>query len=215
MNKSIFPSIGYDRLRMGCDGEGVTTLVCAQGCPLRCKYCLNPQSSLKKGAPRHIFTPESLYNALKMDSLYFRATGGGVTFGGGEPLLYSDFIGEFAKLVKPLGWRIFIESSLSVSKERVRLSTEFTDFYIIDIKDTHPDIYKTYTGRDIDRVMSNLEWLISAVGSSKIRVRLPLIPGFNTDARRDRSERLLRDMGITDIERFDYVIKDKLKENKQ
>ena len=138
-----------------------------------------------------------------------------MTFGGGEPLLYSDFIGEFAKLVKPLGWRIFIESSLSVSKERVRLSTEFTDFYIIDIKDTDPDIYKTYTGRDIDRVMSNLEWLISAVGSSKIRVRLPLIPGFNTDARRDRSERLLRDMGITDIERFDYVIKDKLKENKQ
>lgn len=215
MSKRIFPSIGYSRLRMGCDGEGVTTLVCAQGCPLRCKYCLNPQSSLKKTAPRHVFTPEGLRNALKIDSLYFQATGGGVTFGGGEPLLYAEFIGEFARLVKPSGWRIFIESSLSVSRERVRLSVGYTDFYIIDIKDTDPEIYKAYTGRDIDRALSNLEWLISAVGSQKIRVRLPLIPGFNTDAHRDRSEKLLRDMGVTDIERFDYIIKDKLKEKDQ
>ena len=97
----------------------------------------------------------------------------------------------------------------------MRLSVGYADFYIIDIKDTDPEIYKAYTGRDIDRALSNLEWLISAVGSQKIRVRLPLIPGFNTDAHRDRSEKLLRDMGVTDIERFDYIIKDKLKEKDQ
>ena len=37
-----FKAIGISRLRMGSDGEGVTTLVAAYGCPLRCKYCLNP-----------------------------------------------------------------------------------------------------------------------------------------------------------------------------
>ena len=38
-------------------------------------------------------------------------------------------------------------------------------------------------------------------------VRLPLIPGYNTDENRDRSERLLRKIGITDIDRFDYIIR--------
>ena len=37
------PLICIDRHRLTIDGEGVTTLVAFHGCPLRCKYCLNPQ----------------------------------------------------------------------------------------------------------------------------------------------------------------------------
>lgn len=33
--------LAIDRLRMGMDGEGVTTLVALYGCPLKCKYCIN------------------------------------------------------------------------------------------------------------------------------------------------------------------------------
>ena len=35
--------IGISRHRIGVDGKGVTTLVAFHGCPLDCKYCLNPQ----------------------------------------------------------------------------------------------------------------------------------------------------------------------------
>ena len=38
------PLIGISRHRLSTDGEGVTTLVAFHGCPLRCKYCLNPQT---------------------------------------------------------------------------------------------------------------------------------------------------------------------------
>lgn len=38
------PLIGIARHRLTIDGEGVTTLVAFHGCPLRCKYCLNPTS---------------------------------------------------------------------------------------------------------------------------------------------------------------------------
>lgn len=204
--KLIFPSIGYDRLRMESDGEGVTTLVCAQGCPLRCRYCLNPESSFKRGKPRHIFTPESLWKLLKVDSLYFLATGGGVTFGGGEPLLYADFMQAFAELAE--GWKIYAETSLAVSRRQVEKAASFVDHFIVDVKDVNPAIYEAYTGRSNAQVLDNLGWLVGAVGSGKITVRLPLIPNYNTDSDRDASERALRAMGITRFDRFDYQIRE-------
>ena len=78
--------IGISRHRIGVDGEGVTTLVAFHGCPLRCQYCLNPKALSPNGVWKR-YTPEELYNHVKQDELYFCATGGGVTFGGGEPLI--------------------------------------------------------------------------------------------------------------------------------
>lgn len=201
----IFPSIGYDRLRMETDGEGVTTLVCAQGCPLRCAYCINPESSCDKGKPRYIFTPESLWKLLKIDSLYFLATGGGVTFGGGEPLLYVEFMRAFSKLAQ--GWKIYAETSLAVSRRRVEIAATFVDHFIVDIKDTNPAIYAAYTGKDGQPALDNLRWLIGAIGDERITVRLPLIDGYNSDADRDRSEALLKEMGITRFDRFEYLVR--------
>lgn len=204
--KPIFPSFAYDRLRMEADGEGVTTLVCAQGCPLRCKYCINPKSSWYKEKPRYIFTPESLYEALKIDSLYFLATGGGVTFGGGEPLLYVNFMKEFARLAK--GWKIYCETSLAVPWRQVEKAADCIDHFIVDIKDTNPAIYRAYTGKSNELAMGNLRRLVETVGGEKITVRLPLIPGYNTDADRDGSERVLRTMGVVHIQRFNYRLRE-------
>ena len=87
---AVFPTAAISRLRMATDGEGITTLVCAWGCPLRCKYCLNKFTWDENTKVRR-YTPQELYDKVRLDSLYFEATGGGVTFGGGEPLLYADF----------------------------------------------------------------------------------------------------------------------------
>ncbi len=93
------PIIGIDRHRLTTDGEGVTTLVAFHGCPLHCKYCLNPQCLSPDGVLRTI-TPSELYSEVEIDDLYFVATGGGICFGGGEPLLHSKFIEEFVKIMK-------------------------------------------------------------------------------------------------------------------
>ena len=74
--------IGIARHRMAVDGEGVTTLVAFHGCPLRCKYCLNPQS-ITNDTMCMERTVEELIDEVRIDQLYFLATGGGVTFGGG------------------------------------------------------------------------------------------------------------------------------------
>lgn len=53
--------IGLSRHRIGVDGAGVTTLVAFHGCPLDCKYCLNPQALSSKGVWKK-FTPEELWH---------------------------------------------------------------------------------------------------------------------------------------------------------
>ena len=69
------PIIGIDRHRLTTDGKGVTTLVAFHGCPLHCKYCLNPQCLSPNGVLRTI-TPSELYSEVEIDDLYFVAIGG-------------------------------------------------------------------------------------------------------------------------------------------
>lgn len=192
------------RHRLATDGEGVTTLVTFNGCPLRCKYCLNKTSwNDEKG---RLYTPEELYEAVKIDQLYFLATKGGVTFGGGEPLLQADFIKEFRALCGPQ-WSLVVETSLNVSEESLKAINEVVDGYIVDIKDMDPAIYKQYTGIDNALAIRNLEWLLKHREAQKIIVRVPHIPNFNTDADVQQSIATLKSMGVTEIDEFNYIIR--------
>lgn len=202
------PFIGISRHRIGIDGSGVTTLAAFHSCPLRCRYCLNPQS-LENEERCQLLTPEELYQRLAIDNLYFIATGGGVCFGGGEPLLRVEFIKEFRQLCGR-DWKLTIETSLNVPPQNVEEAATDIDDFIVDIKDCNPTIYHAYTGRDNAQVMDNLSRLIQHKGESHITVRIPLIPNYNTAADCDRSEQLIRQMGITKIDRFDYVVREKL-----
>jgi len=199
--------IGLSRHRIGVDGTGVTTLVAFHGCPLDCKYCLNPQALSAKGIWKS-YTPEELFEIVKKDDLYFRATGGGVTFGGGEPLLSCKEILHFHKHCMDNGkeWKINIETSLNVPGILVEVTEHAIDHWIVDIKDMNTDIYQAYTGQDNNFVLSNLQYLIEH--KARITVRVPLIPGFNTESDVQKSVIALHEMGITDIEQFTYIIKE-------
>ena len=198
------PVIVCDRHRIATDGVGVTTLVCFHGCPLRCKYCINP-FSFAPDTRRTDMTTEQLYEKVKIDELYFLATGGGVTFGGGEPLLYSCFLREFRALCGG-AWSLYAETSLNVPWENVEQAAECIDVFYVDIKDTAPDIYRSYTGQENGRVMDNLKRLTERIGPERIVVRLPLIPEFNAEEDRAHSQRLLSEFGLTQFDLFEYKI---------
>ena len=196
------PVITFSRLRMTTDGEGVTTLVIFHDCPLRCKYCLNP-FSFAPDTKREELTPHQLYDRVKIDDLYFVATGGGVTFGGGEPLLRADFLKEFRALCGDR-WHLCAETSLNVPAEAVRTAAECMDMFYVDCKDTNPEIYKAYTGIQNAQMLENLRTLISLVGAERVVVRVPLIPGYNTEDDREKSRALLESMGVTQFDFFTY-----------
>ena len=197
------PLIGISRHRLTTDGEGVTTLVAFHGCPLRCKYCLNPQSLHSEGIWKH-YDCMQLYEEVRLDELYFLATHGGITFGGGgEPCLQSDFIYEFRQLCGQ-EWQLSVESSLNVPQENIEKLLPVIDYYIIDIKDINNDIYQQYTGKENEKVLNNLHYLIEHGKNEQIIVRTPIIPVYNSESDVDNSIRLLKEMGITQFDRFTY-----------
>ena len=196
------PLIGISRHRLPPDGEGVTTLVAFHGCPLRCKYCLNPQSLHSEGIWKH-YDCMQLYEEVRLDELYFLATHGGITFGGGEPCLQSDFIYEFRQLCGQ-EWQLSVESSLNVPQENIEKLLPVIDYYIIDIKDINNDIYQQYTGKENEKVLNNLHYLIEHGKNEQIIVRTPIIPVYNSESDVDNSIRLLKEMGITQFDRFTY-----------
>lgn len=197
------PLIGICRHRLTTDGEGVTTLVAFHGCPLRCKYCLNQQCLRADGVWKRMDALDIL-NETMSDDLYYRATRGGIVFGGGEPLLRSEEIVSFCKL-RPEEWRINIETSLNVERRHLEAVAPFIHHYYIDVKDMNPTIYRSYTSIDNRRVAENLQWLASHVSPSIVTIRLPHIPGYNNETDRAKSLQSLKALGFRDFDCFEYI----------
>lgn len=201
------PVITFSRLRMQVDGPGITTLVCFHGCPLRCQWCLNP-FSFAPDTHRTQMTAQMLYDKVKLDELYFLSTGGGVTFGGGEPLLYPQFLRDFRGICGE-AWHLCVETSLAVPWENVALVGKSIDHFYVDCKDTDPEIYQSYTGRDNARMLENLQKLLELAGPERITVRIPLIPEFNTPKDQQRSRAFLESMGLRNFDLFSYKLPQK------
>ena len=195
------PFIGIVRHRIQTDGKGVSTLAAFHGCPLHCRYCLNPQCQ-REGVWR-TFTPESLYEEVKIDQLYFLATGGGITFGGGEPAMYPDFIVRFREICGP-EWNLTLETSLNVPADNIRRLSSVVNQFIIDIKETNDEIYRHYTGLSNRRALDNLQELLQEGRGDDLIVRLPLIEGYNTQEDIERSAEKLRAMGVEHFDFFTY-----------
>ena len=199
------PLIAINRHRLTTDGEGVTTLVGFHGCPLHCQYCLNAQCLQADGVWCRL-TPGELYSEVEIDDLYFVATGGGICFGGGEPLLRSDFIKAFAEIMNP-EWKLTIETSLNVPLENVKAIASLVQMWYVDIKDMNPEIYKAYGRKENKQVISNLQWLAANGYADKVIIRLPLIPEYNTDEDRQQSQQQLEKMGFTNFDKFNYIVR--------
>jgi len=199
------PFIAINRHRLTTDGEGVTTLVGFHGCPLHCQYCLNAQCLQADGVWCRL-TPGELYSEVEIDDLYFVATGGGICFGGGEPLLRSEFIKAFAEIMNP-EWKLTIETSLNVPLKNVKAIASLVQMWYVDIKDMNPDIYKAYGCKENKQVISNLQWLAANGYADKVIIRLPLIPEYNTDEDRQMSQQQLEKMGFTNFDKFNYIVR--------
>ena len=206
------PILGINRLRFETDGPGITTLVAFMKCPLKCKYCINKEchDPLPKQDITHLsgtikyYSPLELYNKVKIDNIYFQATNGGITFGGGEPALYSDFITEFRKICGD-NWHLNIETSLNVDPKHIKALSSVINHFIIDIKDLNPLIYKKYTGASIYSVILNLLYLKKIGRAQDTTIRVPYIPGYNNPVDVSKSIDRLISSGFANIYGFDYI----------
>lgn len=208
----MFNVLAINRHRIEIDGNGITTLIALSKCPLKCKYCLNKEI-IKRNKIKE-YTPEELVSEILIDYCYYVATNGGVTFGGGEPLLHANEIQEFAQLLPP-NIQINIETSLNVPLEELKKVLPYITMFIIDIKTMNETIYQEYTKKNNQNVLLNLKYLIDNNYQNKCKIRIPLIPNHNTTEDRKKTIDIIKEMGFTNLDVFDYIIKKERTENER
>lgn len=136
------------------DGPGIRVVVFMQGCALRCKYCHNPDMWQFSGGKE--YTPEQLLKKLLSFKTYFEASGGGVTFSGGEPLQQPEFLAEILRLCKASGIHTCIDTA-GVGLGDYDEILKHTDLILYDVKHYTDNGYKAVTGFDIDKTLCFLK----------------------------------------------------------
>ncbi|HLS54243.1 MAG TPA: pyruvate formate-lyase-activating protein [Tissierellaceae bacterium] len=156
------------------DGPGIRTVFFLQGCPLRCLYCHNPDSQTMF-SKRQISSDE-VVEIAKRYKPYYKNTGGGVTFSGGEPLLQAEFIIETAKKLKEEGITTAIDTTGYGDKRYLEEVLKHVDIVLLDIKHFDNEGYKNVTGKSMGGFYNFLSLLDDFNGT--IWIRHVMVPSF-------------------------------------
>lgn len=192
------------RLQLSNDGKGIRTMVYMFGCPMKCKYCVNPGAKEKGNYNK--LSADDLADMLQVNALYFRATGGGITFTGCEPLMQAEFIKEVIQKL-PGYYNFAVETSLAVPFRKIKILAPYIDTFYVDIKSLDSDEYKKHTGKKPKLVYGNLEKLKNLVDPRKIEVRVPVLSSYVGYRNREQQIETLLKMGFTNIKEFNYQIR--------
>lgn len=171
-----------------CTGCGRCRMVCPQGalgdagamldrsaCML-CGACVEAcPASARRISGREMETGE-LLKILLQDEEYYRASGGGVTFSGGEPTRQMDFIREMMKLLRDHGISCSIESNGILPDGALEALIEGLDYAMIDLKHSDPEIHERILGVSNGAIVDTIRALAAHIPTE---VRTPVIPGFN------------------------------------
>jgi len=172
------------------NGAGIRTTVFFKGCNLKCPWCHNPETisfQPVKLEYAHIGKTEwcgkevdikEVLKELSEDKDYYRESGGGVTFSGGEVMLQVDGAIELAKLLKAEGISLTVDTAGNVPYSSFQQMNPYADEYLYDFKTGSPEKMQAAVGGNMERIIDNLKNLLR--DGKKVRVRIPLIPDFNT-----------------------------------
>lgn len=173
------------------DGEGIRTTVFLKGCNLRCPWCHNPENlSFEPVTLRYKATglcetlgrrveAEELLPELLEDLDFYRESGGGVTFSGGEAMLQAEKIAPLSEMLRESGVSVLIDTAGCVPYARFEALHGKVDGYLFDFKTASPEKYREIGG-DLSLVTENIRRLLD--DGERVEIRIPLIPRFNTDA---------------------------------
>lgn len=159
------------------DGPGLRYVVFLQGCPLRCKYCHNPDTWNIGEKKIQEEAKDTLKKVLKYKNFFGKK--GGITVTGGEPLVQSDFVLELFKLCKQEGIHTVLDTSGYIFNEKVKEILKYTDLVLLDIKCIDENIYKELTGVELKNTLNFAKYLDEI--NKPVWIRHVVVPSITDD----------------------------------
>ena len=196
------------------DGPGVRTIVFLKGCPLRCKWCCNPESQeweiqkMKVGDKVKTVgkdvTVAEVMEQVEKDRIYYRRSGfGGMTLSGGECTWQPEFSEALLKTAKENGISTAIETTAHADIKVIRSLLPYVDTVLMDIKHMDAEKHRAYTTKDNSLILENAE--IMAKEAKTLIVRVPVIPSFNDTEDEIRAiAEFARRIGVKEIHLLPY-----------
>lgn len=159
------------------DGPGTRLTTFLSGCPLRCLYCHNPDTmEMRRGKP---ITATELLAKLARYSAVLKATKGGLTISGGEPLMQPAFVARLLRGAKELGLHTAIDTSGYLGAHVSEEMLADIDLVLLDVKSGIPETYAKVTGRELAPTLAFGRRLAAA--GTEIWLRFVLVPGLTDD----------------------------------
>ena len=124
-------------------------------------------------------TVDNILKVLEKELLFFDQSGGGVTFSGGEPLMFPNFLITLLDACGEKGIHRTVDTTGFTKTETILKVSQRTELFLYDLKHMDTEKHRTYTGVDNERILHNLQAL--ADSGAEIRIRMPLIKGINDD----------------------------------
>ncbi len=187
------------------DGPGVRFVIFFQGCPMRCKYCHNPDTWQPNTGTRR--SAASLIREFERNREFYGK--GGITVTGGEALLQIDFLLELFTLAKEKQIHTCLDTSgityrsgKSSYNDKLDALMQVTDLVMLDIKHIDPEGHLDLTGQSVEPVLNFARYLDEK--HIPVWIRHVIVPGITDDE--GELSRLGRFMGtLSNVKALDVL----------
>jgi len=147
---------------------------------LSCGSCVEACPADARELIGRVCDARDLADQVARDRPFFEASGGGVTFSGGEPLSQPEFLIACLQACRERGLHTAVDTCGLAPRDAVGAIAALADLVLYDLKHMDPEAHRRHTGVDNRLILDNLR-LLSA-SDAEVWVRVPFIPGVNDDA---------------------------------
>jgi len=168
-----------------------------------CGKCIEKCPALAREMIGKKLTTEEVIKEIEKDLVFYKESGGGVTFSGGEPLGQSEFLEGLLSGCRKKKIHTAVDTSGYISWEILNKISPKVDLFLYDLKLMDNEKHKKYTGEFNELILENLKKLSSV--HNNILVRFPVIPGINDDYQNIKEiGKFLSSLKITQVSLLPY-----------
>ena len=149
---------------------------------VNCGECAKSCYANARDMSGEYMSDDEIIREVDKDMAFYKNSGGGITFSGGEAMIYPEHVRDIARKYKEDGVSTAIETCGFVPWENYKMVMDYIDIFLFDIKMLDEKKHLKYTGGSNRQILENARRLHEQ--GKTVIPRMPIIPGIN-DSKED------------------------------